>query len=178
MAIYNGQDGESRSGLRTAAVVSKTQPRTEVGETIDELNSLVGSAYPSSHDDVDGCLRTIQTHLRVLTTNVMNPEQSLDEREITQKHIAKLEGWVRSYGADCVVSAREWCPRGFRNGTTLYQARAVCQRAEREAVRLADRTDISDLIVTYLNRLSDVLFMFARVVSIRAGEADTYVELP
>jgi len=177
MAIYDGQD-ESHMSRRSAGVVSNAQLRDAVSETVDELSSLVGSAYPSSHDDLDDCLRTIQTHLRIATTHVTNPERPPEESEITQKHIAKLEGWIRSYGAGCIVSAREWCPRGFRNGTTLYQARTVCQRAERHAVRLADRTDSSDLLVTYLNRHSDVLFVFARVLSIRAGSVDTYIELP
>ncbi len=85
MTIYTGRGDEGRTDLRGAERVSKTNARIETYGTVDEVNSLLGVALPTGHDDVDDALREAQNHLHVVQADLANPEPSEDDPRITER---------------------------------------------------------------------------------------------
>jgi cob(I)alamin adenosyltransferase len=150
--------------------VSKASPRIEAYGTVDEVNAIVGSVRPTGHDDVDDQLREIQNHLHVLQADFANPEPDTDDPVIELRHVELLEDWMDAHDADLEPLQSFILPGGSEAGARLHRARAVCRRAERRAVALADaEDDVNDRALVYLNRLSDAFFTLARVVNGRDG---------
>jgi cob(I)alamin adenosyltransferase len=92
-------------------------------------------------------------------------------------HVEQLEDWMDSYDDELEPLESFILPGGSDSGARLHHARTVCRRAERRAVALEADEDINDTAVTYLNRLSDALFVFGRVVNQRDDvpeESPTY----
>lgn len=169
MTIYTGRGDEGVTDLRDMTRVSKTSPRIEGYGTVDELNSLLGTIRPTGVDDVDDFLETIQNHLFTLQADFANPNPDEDDPVVTEAHVDRLETWIDACDEELDPLRSFVLPGGSPSGAQLYHARAVCRRAERRAVELADQEAVNPLGVTYLNRLSDALFTFARLVNARAG---------
>ena len=170
MTIYTGRGDEGLTDLRTMDRVSKASPRIEAYGTVDEVNAHIGRVRPTGHDDVDDQLREIQNHLHVLQADFANPEPDAEDPVIELRHVEDLESWVDDHQEDLDPLERFILPGGGDAGARLHQARAVCRRAERRAVALADaEDDVNKRALVYLNRLSDALFVLARVVNAREG---------
>lgn len=169
MTIYTGRGDEGLTDLRDMTRVSKTSPRIEAYGTVDELNSLVGTIRPTGQDDVDDYLESIQNHLFTLQADFANPEPDEDAPVVTEEHVDILEDWIDACDEELVPLRSFVLPSGSTPGAQLFHARAVCRRAERRAVELADQESINPQGVAYLNRLSDALFTFARLVNAREG---------
>ena len=177
MKIYTGRGDEGQTDLRDMSRVSKASPRIEAYGTVDEVNALVGRIRPTGHDDVDGHLREIQNHLHVVQADFANPDPNEEDPTVREKHVAQLEEWMDAYDEELAPLQSFILPGGGDSGARLHHARTVCRRAERRAVALEAEEDINDTAVTYLNRLSDALFVFGRVVNAREGvheESPTY----
>ncbi|WP_458187552.1 cob(I)yrinic acid a,c-diamide adenosyltransferase [Haladaptatus sp. NG-WS-4] len=172
MKIYTGRGDAGQTDLRDMSRVSKASPRIEAYGTVDELNALVGRCRPTGHDDVDDHLREIQNHLHVVQADFANPEPDEDDPRIDADHADLLESWMDSYDEELDPLTSFILPGGSEAGANLHHARTVCRRAERRAVALASEEDVNDDAVTYLNRLSDALFVFGRVVNKRDGERE------
>ena len=142
MKIYTGRGDAGRTDLRSADRVSKASARIEAYGTVDELNALVGRARPTGYDDAD------------------DPQVEAD-------HAQQLEEWMDAYDEELEPLTDFVLPGGGDAGARLHHARTVCRRAERRTVALADQEDINENVRTYLNRLSDALFVLARVVNQR-----------
>ncbi len=170
MTIYTGRGDEGLTDLQTMDRVSKASPRIEAYGTVDEVNSIVGSVRPTGHDDVDDQLREIQNHLHVVQADFANPDPDDDDPVIELRHVEQVEEWMDAHDEDLDPLQRFILPGGSEAGARLHQARAVCRRAERRAVALADaEDDVNDRALVYLNRLSDAFFTLARVVNAREG---------
>lgn len=178
MPIYTGRGDQGLTDLRDMTRVSKTDPRIEAYGTVDELNALVGTVLPTAYDDVNESLRSIQNHLHIVQAEFANPENTDDDPVITPGHIETLEGWMDDAETELDPLRSFILPGGGPDGAALHHARAVCRRAERRAVALANHDDtVDDRAIVYLNRLSDALFVFARLVNSRDGaqeHAPTY----
>jgi len=177
MKIYTGRGDEGQTDLRDMSRVSKASPRIEAYGTVDELNALVGRIRPCGHGDVDDQLREVQNVLHVVQADFANPDPDEDDPAVRDEHVAAVEEWIDSYDDELEPLESFILPTGSKPGADLHHARTVCRRAERRAVALADAEDVNDTAVTYLNRLSDALFVFARVVNQREGvpeESPTY----
>lgn len=177
MKIYTGRGDEGQTDLRNMERTSKATPRIEAYGTVDEVNSVVGTVRPTGHDDVDDQLAAIQNHLHVVQADFANPEPDEDDPRARQEHVARLEEWMDGYDGELDPLERFILPGGSDAGASLHLARSVCRRAERRAVALAAEEDVNGTAVTYLNRLSDALFVLARVVNKREGvreESPTY----
>ena len=177
MPIYTGRGDEGLTDLQTMDRVSKASPRIEAYGTVDEVNSLVGAARPTGHDDVDDQLREIQNHLHVVQADFANPDPDADDPQIDAGDVDELEAWMDAHDEELEPLQRFILPGGGESGAALHHARAVCRRAERRAVALQSEEDVNDTAVVYLNRLSDALFTLARVVNARDGvpeESPTY----
>lgn len=177
MTIYTGRGDEGQTDLRDMTRVSKTDSRIEAYGTVDELNSLVGTIRPTGQDDVDDYLESVQNHLFTLQADFANPDPDEDDPVITEAHVEKLEDWIDACDEELEPLRSFVLPGGSTPGAQLYHARAVCRRAERRAVDLTETEDVNPMGVQYLNRLSDALFTFARLVNAREDvpeESPTY----
>ena len=170
MKIYTGRGDEGMTDLRDMSRVSKTSPRIEAYGTVDEVNSLVGMVRPSGYDDVDAKLEAIQNHLHIIQADFANPDaDDPDSPHIEEHHVGKLEDWMDGFDDELEPLQSFILPGGSTPGAKLHHARSVCRRAERRAVALAADEPVNDASVAYLNRLSDALFVLARVVNKREG---------
>ncbi|MFB6135948.1 MAG: cob(I)yrinic acid a,c-diamide adenosyltransferase [Halobacteriaceae archaeon] len=167
MRVYTGRGDEGRTDLHDQSRVSKASPRVEAYGTVDEVNALVGRVRPTGHDDVDDHLRRVQDHLHVVQADLANPDG--DGPRVTDGHVEALEEWMDGYDAELDPLSSFVLPGGCPAGADLHHARTVCRRAERRTVALAGEQDVDDAVLAYLNRLSDALFVLARVVNAREG---------
>lgn len=172
MSIYTGRGDDGETDLRDMTRVSKASPRIEAYGTVDELNALLGTIRPTGHDDVDERLRTIQNHLHVVQADLANPDPDDDDPRVRAEHVERVEAWIDDFDDELEALTAFILPTGSEDGAALHHARTVCRRAERRAVGLAAEEEINDEAVQYLNRLSDGLFTFARVVNAREGEPE------
>jgi cob(I)alamin adenosyltransferase len=178
MKIYTGRGDEGMTDLRDMSRVSKTSPRIEAYGTVDELNSVVGRARPTGYDDVDEKLAAVQNHLHIIQADFANPDRDdEDAPHVRADHVDDLEAWMDAYDDELDPLESFILPGGSRVGSKLHHARSVCRRAERRAVALAGDEPVNEAAVAYLNRLSDALFVWARLVNEREGvreEAPSY----
>jgi len=177
MTIYTGRGDEGETDLRDLSRVSKTNPRIEAYGVVDEANSLIGTARPSGYDDVDDWLGSVQNHLHIIQSEFATPDPEEADPRIGDEHVDQLEDWIDAADEELDPLTSFILPGGGDSGAALHHARAVTRRAERRAVDLAQNEPINAEAVTYLNRLSDGLFVFARLVNARDGvpeESPTY----
>jgi cob(I)alamin adenosyltransferase len=162
-----GDDGST--GLGDGSRVSKASHRIHVLGEVDELNSQVGVALAEPlPDDVRDCLLKVQHDLFDLGGEVCIPGRVA----LLEAHLMRLELAVTTFNADLPPLKEFILPGGVRAAAALHVARAVCRRAERALVALAGNESVSTLAPRYLNRLSDLLFVLARVANRAAGQPD------
>ncbi|PSP77065.1 ATP:cob(I)alamin adenosyltransferase [Halobacteriales archaeon QS_1_68_20] len=169
MKIYTRRGDEGKTDLRGGDRVSKTSPRVEAYGTVDEVNAVVGLAYPTGYDDVDEWLGEVQNHLHIVQAEFATPDDDTDTPTIRDEHVEALEAWIDEADEELEPLQSFIFPGGAEPGSRLHHARSVCRRAERRAVALANDEEIDETAVAYLNRLSDALFAFARLVNQREG---------
>ncbi|AKU08411.1 MULTISPECIES: cob(I)yrinic acid a,c-diamide adenosyltransferase [Haloferax] len=177
MKIYTGRGDEGMTDLRDMTRVSKTSHRIEAYGTVDEVNALVGTVRPTGHDDVDDVLEAVQNHLHIVQADLANPDPDEDDPQIAADHVDELEAWIDEADEELDPLTSFILPGGSETGAKLHHARAVSRRAERRVVSLAAEEPVNEEVVAYLNRLSDALFVFARLVNKRDGvpeESPTY----
>ncbi|GGC45852.1 MULTISPECIES: cob(I)yrinic acid a,c-diamide adenosyltransferase [Haloferax] len=177
MKIYTGRGDEGMTDLRDMTRVSKTSHRIEAYGTVDEVNALVGTVRPTGHDDVDDVLEAVQNHLHIVQADLANPGPDEDDPQIAADHVDELEAWIDEADEELDPLTSFILPGGSETGAKLHHARAVSRRAERRVVSLAAEEPVNEEVVAYLNRLSDALFVFARLVNKRDGvpeESPTY----
>jgi cob(I)alamin adenosyltransferase len=177
MKIYTGRGDEGMTDLRDMSRVSKTSARIEAYGTVDEVNALVGTVRPTGYDDVDDVLERVQNHLHVVQADFANPAPDDDDPVVRAEHVDQLEAWIDEAEAELEPLDRFILPGGSEAGARLHHVRAVTRRAERRAVAFAADNPVNEEAVVYLNRLSDLLFVYARLVNRREGvpeESPTY----
>jgi cob(I)alamin adenosyltransferase len=176
MPIYTKRGDEGETDLWNMERVSKTAPRVEAYGTVDECNTVVGLARPTGHDDLDDQLQTVQNDLHVVQADLANPDSTPGEDDapgvtacVRPDHVERLETWIDTH-QDTLPDLEDFVlPGGTEVAARLHQARAVCRRAERRTVAAAEADDIQAAPLQYLNRLSDYLFVLARVCNHREG---------
>ncbi|WP_396611844.1 cob(I)yrinic acid a,c-diamide adenosyltransferase [Haloferax sp. S1W] len=177
MKVYTGRGDEGMTDLRDMTRVSKTSHRIEAYGTVDELNALLGTVRPTGYDDVDEVLELVQNHLHIVQADLANPDPDEDDPQIRDEHVDELEDWIDTADEELDPLTSFILPGGSESGAKLHHARAVSRRAERRVVALAGEEAVNESVVAYLNRLSDALFVYARLVNKRDGvpeESPTY----
>ena len=178
MKIYTRTGDDGQTALFGGGRVPKAHARVEAYGTVDELNAVVGLAVGSVSDATIGDrLRTIQHDLFTLGSDLATPparpgRKRPDTPELPLARITEMESWIDEADEELPPLRAFVLPGGSQGAAVLHLARTVCRRAEREVVRLADAESVSDGVIQYLNRLSDLLFTFARLDNLRAGIAD------
>lgn len=179
-----GDDGSTR--LSDGSTARKTDPRVEAYGAVDEANSVVGIALADGGlpDELAGILREIQNELFDLGADLSNPVVENPQWEplrIEQPCIDRLERWCDELGEQVGPLASFILPGGSPAAARLHLARTVVRRAERaawasaEVYGLAGRPEaapggVNPLAITYLNRLSDLLFIASRVANLGLPE--------
>jgi cob(I)alamin adenosyltransferase len=156
-----GDEGETHLGDLTR--VRKTDPLVEAFGAVDELNALVGLARVAWDAPP---LAQVQNDLFDLGADVSVPYEEGDGKlRVTQAHVDRLEADCDAFNAELPPLKSFVLPGGTEAAARLHVARAVCRRAEREALRAAETRPLNRLAVVYLNRLSDLLFILARAAN-------------
>ena len=176
--VYTRQGDQGETRLGGGQKVAKDSPRIAAYGTVDEVNSVVGIvlAYAPCPAVRDALVR-IQHELFVLGGDLCVLEEDKGKWSmptIEQRHIDALEQLMDRLNSELKPLKEFILPGGTQAAAFLHQARTVCRRAERLAVSLARSEPVGPLVVKYLNRLSDALFVLARYENHQAGVEDVY----
>jgi len=160
--IYTRTGDEGTTGLGDGTRVSKTHPRVEAFGTVDELNSIIGMilAYDLP-PEVRDCFVAIQHDLFDLGGELSVPGYET----VDASYAERLETELDKFNDNLPPLKEFILPAGGIATATCHLARAVCRRAERRAVHLNNDEAINSAVIVYLNRLSDLLFVVARVLA-------------
>ncbi|OYR38701.1 MULTISPECIES: cob(I)yrinic acid a,c-diamide adenosyltransferase [unclassified Halorubrum] len=172
MTIYTGRGDQGDTDLRDMSRVSKSSPRIEAYGTVDEANALIGTVRPTGYDDLDELLETVQNHLHVVQADLANPDPDPDDPQVEPELVEALEDRIDGFDEELEPLTSFVLPGGGESGARLHHARTVTRRAERRVVELARSEAINEAVVSYLNRLSDLLFTLGRVANARDGEPE------
>jgi cob(I)alamin adenosyltransferase len=181
MKIYTKTGDAGRTGLFAGARVSKNHPRIEAYGTVDELNATIGLTRAFTPPaGMDGLLETIQHGLFAVGAELATPDpQAHGTALVSETTIAALEAAIDENEATLPPLRQFILPTGTTLAASLHVARGVCRRAERCFVTLHEsEPDISLVTLRYLNRLSDLLFVLARVANHESGISDTGWQKP
>ena len=138
---------------------------------VDELNSLIGLALAADlPDELRVVLTRVQNELFDLGADLSVPFGVTDRLRISDAQISALEQDCDRFNAELPDLTSFVLPGGSEVAARLHVARAVCRRAEREALEAAEQMDINQLALVYLNRLSDLLFILARTANTGGAE--------
>lgn len=173
MKIYTRTGDNGSTGLFGGSRVSKDDIRIEGYGTVDELNAAIGVVRASDPPPgVDQQLERIQSELFSIGAELATPDpESRGLRIIGQSHIERLEQWIDLHEEGLPSLTHFILPAGTPSSSQLHLARGICRRAERRVVTLSNLHpgEVSESIVVYLNRLSDLLFVLSRVANYSAG---------
>lgn len=174
--IYTKTGDSGETGLFDGTRVSKADPRVDAYGDVDELAAWLGVARSSvPAGDVADVLERVQRELFAVGARLADPARKIaarvDKSDLGSAHIERFEHEIDRFELELEPLRTFILPGGSTAGAHLHGARAVCRRAERKVVGLGSGAD-ADVII-YLNRLSDLLFVLARVVNRRAGVPET-----
>ena len=168
--IYTKTGDDGSTGLGDGSRIAKNHPRAEAMGTVDELNCQVGMliAQLPDGDDLLPILERVQHDLFDLGGELAVPGYEL----VKPERVADLERFLDEYNDDLPALKNFILPGGSVAAAQAHLARAVCRRAERCLLTLHQEESINETPRVYINRLSDLMFVFARVLSRRDGGSE------
>jgi cob(I)alamin adenosyltransferase len=175
--IYTKTGDAGDTGLFGGPRVSKSDPRVEAYGDVDELNAAIGVVRAGVEaPDLDAELGRIQAELFCVGAELATPHDARARSAIPPVDAAwtaRLEAAIDAWEGELPPLTRFVLPGGTRTAAALHVARTVCRRAERRAVALASVVEVDARVLAYLNRLSDLLFVAARLANHRARREET-----
>ena len=173
MRIYTRTGDRGETSLFDNTRVSKADARVDAYGEVDELNACLGAARAAGvGGDLAAPLAGIQQDLFALGARLADPSARIADRvtkaAITATAVERLEQLIDRLDAEAPPLRRFILPGGAPGGALLHLARTVCRRAERRVIALGPDA-VDPILIVYLNRLSDLLFVMARAVNHRAG---------
>jgi len=178
LKIYTRTGDKGDTGLIDGSRLSKSHLRIIAYGEVDEANSHVGLIISkieidSIFDDVRKILLGIQQDLFVLGAELANPNSGKDNKMLVRNEmISTIEKHIDNFESELKPISYLILPGGSVESSLFHICRTVVRRAERSAVALAREQGINQEIVTYLNRLSDLFFVLARVTNKRKKRND------
>ncbi|GIX07928.1 MAG: ATP--cob(I)alamin adenosyltransferase [Candidatus Poribacteria bacterium] len=173
MRIYTRRGDEGKTDLFGGGRVSKDALRVEAYGAVDELNAVVGLVLAQEgkplDEDVREDLSAVQAALFELGADLATPRDHPRVRRIGPEEVAALEARIDAYSQELPPLRAFLLPGGSPAAAWLHLARTVCRRAERCVVRLSRQESVNPEALRYLNRLSDLFFVLARVANVRGG---------
>ena len=176
MKIYTRTGDAGETALFDGTRVRKSDPRVEAYGHMDELNAMLGLARASG---ADAALASSSSSFSAISsrwapgwpTRRRGSPARVRKAALGDDDVRRLEAWIDAAEAELQPLRRFILPGGSPAGAALHVARTLCRRAERHIVSLGDGAVEPDLLA-YVNRLSDLLFVLARLANARAGVAD------
>jgi cob(I)alamin adenosyltransferase len=167
--IYTRTGDKGVTGLGDGSRVDKDSLRVEAYGTVDELNSIVGMVLAADlPDGIRDCLTRIQHELFDLGGELCMPGTTL----IPDRYVDHLEQDLDAFNADLPPLKDFILPGGSESAARCHLARTVARRAERRVISLAHNEAVNEATIRYLNRLSDLLFVTARVLARSDGGSE------
>jgi cob(I)alamin adenosyltransferase len=178
MKIYTKTGDSGDTGLFGGGRVGKDHPRVEAYGDVDELNATLGLVRAlEPMPRIDEVIVPIQRDLFAIGALLATPDRdkmraSLEKARIDDSRIRELEVAIDQCEAELDPLRSFIMPGGTAKAASLHVARTVCRRAERRVVALQHTEELPTIVVVFLNRVSDLLFMLARVANKRAGAGE------
>jgi cob(I)alamin adenosyltransferase len=175
MKIYTKKGDKGKTGLIGGTRVSKASLRIESYGTVDELNSWLGvirdgeinSMYKEQLIEIQDRLFTVGSSL------ACDPEKStMKIPDLLNEDVQLLERWMDEMDQELEPMRSFILPGGNQTSSFCHVARCICRKAERNVVDLSESEFVAELVLTYLNRLSDYLFVLARKIAKDQGVND------
>lgn len=178
--ISTGTGDDGTTGLLRGERISKSALRIHAIGTVDELNAILGVVL---------CERDLPESLRLPLERVQralfsvgadiashDPASGQSAHRLSAVFIGELEQWGSAMETALPALSRFILPGGSKAASLLHQARAVCRRAERWVVAMAQEEPVNPEVRVYLNRLSDYLFLAARMANSEQGQQEIEVQ--
>jgi cob(I)alamin adenosyltransferase len=174
--IYPKTGDKGQTGLFGGGRVSKDDPRVEAYGEVDELNAHLGVAESFVGDpQVKEWIKRLQDELFVLGAELATPEPDKPKKQVQplgEEQVSWMERTIDAIDEEVTPLRHFVLPGGDPGAAYLHVARTVCRRAERRVVAFSEEAAVRVEVITYLNRLSDLLFMMARLVNHRRGVSE------
>ena len=175
--IYTRRGDTGETDLFGGPRVGKDDPRVEAYGEVDELNAALGVCGAATQQaDLMEIVQDLQNRLFDLGGSLATPDAQQREKsgvpELSAQDVEDLERHIDALSKELEPLRRFILPGGCAAAAAFHVARTVCRRAERRAVELQREQPIAPASLRYLNRLSDLLFVLARVENHRAGRSD------
>jgi cob(I)alamin adenosyltransferase len=168
--IYTRGGDEGQTSLGDGARVSKLDARIAAFGTADEVNAALGVVLAGDcPDELREVLERVQNELFDVGADLSVPMEHEARLRVTQQQVDALERDCDRFNEELPELKSFILPGGTETAAQLHVARATCRRAEREAIAAAGALDVNPVVLVYLNRLSDLLFILARAANAAAG---------
>jgi cob(I)alamin adenosyltransferase len=175
--VYTRAGDDGTTALGGGQRVPKDSLRIEAYGTVDELNSVIGVAVAAGlHASLRPAFFVIQQVLFNLGSDLCILEADKERMPVPRiepRHVEGLEGWIDEWNEQLEPLKSFVLPGGDLAAAQLHVARTVCRRAERLTIALSREEPVGELVVAYLNRLSDLLFVASRYQAKLSGHGDT-----
>ena len=178
MKIYTKTGDKGDTGLIDGSRISKSDLRIIAYGEVDEANSHIGLIISnfeknSIFDDVKKILLNVQQDLFVLGAELANPNTLKDDNMLVKREMTStIEKYIDNFDSELAPISNFILPGGSIESSLIHICRTVVRRAETSAVALAKEQIINQEILTYLNRISDLFFVLARVINKRQKRND------
>ena len=177
MKIYTKTGDAGETSLFDGTRVPKTHPRVVAYGDVDELQAALGVSAASGLDPaLADMIVSIQRDLFALGARLADPAHRIAPRVskvvISDESVERLERWIDRLDSELPPLRHFILSGGSAAGASLHLARTVCRRAERAVLALGSDA-VEPIVIVYINRLSDLLFVMARAANHRAGVAET-----
>lgn len=174
--VYTKTGDKGLTSLIGGERVSKASLRVDSYGDVDELNAVLGIIRSQGIDkEIDSLLVKIQNDLFIMGADLASPA-GMEVPRVGTASILNLEKSIDKLLEELDPLEEFILPSGNSGGSYLHFARTVSRRAERKVAKLMEEEEVSDNVLVYLNRLSDLLFVMARVENQRAKFQETFVD--
>ena len=182
MKIYTKTGDKGTTRLVDGSCVEKFNPRVEAYGCVDELNSSIGVVRSHLNSKDTGQLNEMSLHLETIQSELFTVGSLLataDEKvfhtlpQILESHALNLEKWIDQYSEPLPVLKNFILPSGHIVASLLHISRTACRRAERRSSEIYNQEKHYQNVLIYLNRLSDLLFVWARWVNFKTNQPET-----
>jgi cob(I)alamin adenosyltransferase len=169
--IYTRGGDRGETSLGDGSRVPKLDCRIAAFGTVDELNSLIGLVLAGDPPaEMGTVLERVQNELFDVGADISVPFGVADRLRVAQSQIDALESDCDRFNAELPELKSFVLPGGSEAAARLHVARAVCRRAERDVLDASEQVELNPLVLVYLNRLSDLLFILARAANAGGDE--------
>jgi cob(I)alamin adenosyltransferase len=174
--IYTRGGDKGETSLIGGKRTSKSSARIHAYGSVDELNSAIGVAISFIDDkDVKNVLGKVQNELFIVGSDLADPSYPDNPNKIprvSDEIVKQMESTIDKYEGQLEAIQYFILPGGAKEASLLHLARGIARRAERVAVELSVSEPVNPLVIAYLNRLSSLLFVFARMMNKNKGVKD------